>query len=1036
MILASAGSGKTYQLTNRYVLLLAGGASPESIAALTFTRKAAGEFFDEILGKLARAAADAESAGRLAADIGRPGLEPADFARMLRSVVDAMHRLNLGTLDGFFARVVRAFSLELGLGGDFEILPEQGAHLERRRALRQLFAPSGGVSEKARMDFIEAFKRATIGVEEKSLGRLIDDFVGRNIEVYLAAPDEGRWGRPGAIWPAGCPWLDAKGGRKAATRELEAALPWETFTERQESRWRDFFRGLGTWEPGAILPQPVTYIVDNALDVWPEAGTLMVERKKLALPAPADSALRRLVSAIVGLELDRRLEVTKGLFAVLKGYEEVYDAAVRRTGRLTFSDLQRLLSPDGPDGAPPLSRRPGRDERLFIDWRLDAQIDHWLLDEFQDTSYGQWSVLRNLIDEAVQDPAGARSFFYVGDAKQAIYAWRGGDSRLFREIHDHYNRAGTGIIRERHLVRSQRSGPAVIAMVNRVFGAREALGRLFPAAAAGRWSLEWKDHETAHPDLVGRAELRTVADKRERLDETLRILQEADPLTRGLEAAVLVRTNEMASELAEHLRKGGFRALAESDLRIGADNPLTAGLVALFQVAAHPGDTGAWGHVAMTPLRSVLEEQGIAGRQAVSIHLLREVHAVGFERTIARWLDLLDPRLAPEDGFSRERGRQLADAGRRFDATGSRDLAEFAQFAGEYTLRDAESAGAIRVMTVHKAKGLGFDLVILPDLEGNSLAVRRHEELSVHRAADRSVDWVLQYPSRDLWRKDPVLAAHAAEAEADACYENLCLLYVAMTRARRALYVITEPVGKSNSHNFPRLLRETLGEAWSAGNPAWREGVPRADFPDGSGDAPQPPVVRLTRAPRRPARRPSAERPGAVVGAAPLFEVGPRQGAAFGAAVHALLAGVEWCGAPEEAVRLEAAWRGRGVEAGVADAAAACLRAPEFHRVWRRPYGSAEVWRERPFETVLDGAWVTGVFDRVVVERDESGRPTAATVFDFKTDSLASPADLAAAAGRHRDQLELYRRAAGVLTGISPSAVAARIVFTQALQIV
>ena len=67
MILASAGTGKTYALTNRFVQLLAAGAPPERIVALTFTRKAAGEFFDEILGKLARAASDAGEATRLAA---------------------------------------------------------------------------------------------------------------------------------------------------------------------------------------------------------------------------------------------------------------------------------------------------------------------------------------------------------------------------------------------------------------------------------------------------------------------------------------------------------------------------------------------------------------------------------------------------------------------------------------------------------------------------------------------------------------------------------------------------------------------------------------------------------------------------------------------------------------------------------------------------------------------------------------------------------------------------------------------------------
>src|SRR3954465_2526109 len=93
MILASAGPGKTYALTNRFVELLARGARPERIVALTFTRKAAGEFFDEILNKLARAAGDAKFAAKLAREISAPKLGPGDFLRMLRAVADAMHRL-------------------------------------------------------------------------------------------------------------------------------------------------------------------------------------------------------------------------------------------------------------------------------------------------------------------------------------------------------------------------------------------------------------------------------------------------------------------------------------------------------------------------------------------------------------------------------------------------------------------------------------------------------------------------------------------------------------------------------------------------------------------------------------------------------------------------------------------------------------------------------------------------------------------------------------------------------------------------------
>jgi len=1035
MILASAGSGKTYALTNRYVSLLAGGASPARIAALTFTRKAAGEFFDEILGKLARASKDAGFAGVLAGQIGWPELTPREFGGMLRSVVDSMHQLNLGTLDGFFARVVRAFSLELGLGGDFEILPEQAVNLERRRALRELFAPAGGVSEKARRDFIEAFKRATFGAEEKNLGGLLDDFVGRNIDVYLSAPEKDRWGTAESVWPGGCPWLDAIGSRASAARELEAGLPWELFTENQEARWREFFARLPEWQPGAVLPKPVTYIVENALDVWPDTGKIMVERKRLALAAGPASALQRLVAALIGQELERRMEMTAGLFAVLKAYDEVYDESVRRTGRLTFSDLQRLLLPDGPDGAPPLSRRPGGDERLFIDWRLDAQIDHWLLDEFQDTAFGQWSVLRNLIDEAVQDPTGSRSFFYVGDTKQAIYTWRGGDSRLFHEIYKHYNGAGSEVIREGRLDRSHRSGPAVISMVNRVFGDAEALGRLFPPAAAARWSHDWRAHDTEKPLLGGTAELLSAEDEQGRFAQTLAILKRADPLARGLETAVLVRTNDTASELADFLRRGGFDAVAESDLRVGSDNPLGAAMIALFRVAAHPGDRGAWGHVGMTPLRAALREQGIAGRGALSLQLLREVHAGGFEKTISRWLKLVDRQLDPGDSFSRERGRRLVEAGRCFDATGSRDLAEFAQFAGDYTVRDSESAGVVRVMTVHKAKGLGFDLVILPDLEGHSLAVRRREELAVHRAANRSVEWVLELPSNDLWRRDPVLAAHVAAAEADACYENLCLLYVAMTRAKRALYLVTEPVGKSKSHNFPRLLLETLGESWSAGDPDWYSGIRPPPVPGEAEGAGTPRAdMPMARAPRRPARRPSAVGAGVQVGAAALFALEPVTAARFGAAVHALLSEVEWCEEPEDADRIEAAWRGRGAMPAAVSAAAACLRAPALVRIWARPAGRAEAWRERSFEAVLDGAWVTGVFDRVVVERDGDGRPRAARVFDFKTDRVSTPAGLAAAAETHRGQLELYRRAAAVLTGLSPDLVSAEIVFTHPLR--
>lgn len=1025
MILASAGSGKTYALTNRFITLLAHGAKPERIAALTFTRKAAGEFFDEILKKLARAAEDEASAKGLAAEIGVPGMQAADFLRLLREMIEAMHRLNLGTFDSFFARIVRAFPLELGLGGEFEMLEEHAARRERRRVLQRMFAHTEGGA--ARQDFIEAFKRATFGTEEKRLGMRLDAFLDEHGEAYLAAPDGGTWGRAEKIWPEGSAWLAAADGRRRAeaTTALQNTLAWETFGDKQRERWEAFFATLSGWSPGAPLPKPMAYIVDNAFKAWPALAEITIERKRMSLSSAASRALHDLVQGIVGAELARKLETTQGIFAVLRGYDQVYDGAVRRAGRLTFADVQRLLRPDTPDGARRLTRDAADEARLFIDWRLDAQIDHWLLDEFQDTSFGQWSVLRNLIDEAVQDPMAARSFFYVGDVKQAIYAWREGDSRLFREIFDHYNSVAADTIAERRLDRSYRSGPAVIAMVNRVFGDAEALARLFPAEAAARWSHEWRDHESAHEKLAGYATLRQADDEAGRFAETLQVLRETAALERGLSVAILVQKNRTAAELADFLRREGqIPAVAESDRHVGADNPFTCALLALFRAAAHPGDRAAWLHVTMTPLRAVLEELNLATPDALAAGLLQEIHDTGFERTVDAWGRKLLPSLAPDDEFSRERGRQLAEAARLFDETGSRSVAEFVQFVQHYTVRDADSAAVVRVMTVHKAKGLGFDVVILPDLQGNKLASRRRG-LAVSRAPDRTVEWVFDLPSETFYAQDAVLGAHATGMEAEACYEQLAVLYVALTRAKRATYVITEPVGKSQSMNFPRLLQETLGETWEAGDPRWFEKIKASPTV-------KPPDVEITmlqgnRVVRRPAHTPSNSRVAKIEGAR-LFSLEGSQAANHGKAVHELLAQVEWAG-PDEIKGFVAAWNKHGGDTASREAAAN-LQSEELAGVWTRPDAFAEVWRERAFEIVLDGDWITGVFDRVVIWRDADGQAQRAVVYDFKTDRGAR-FDPRGNAAKHAGQVLLYKRVAAILANLPQSAVEAQLIFTE-----
>lgn len=1045
MILASAGSGKTYALTSRFVSLLALGAAPERIVALTFTRKAAGEFFDEILHKLGRAARDSKAAEALARDIGKPGLGPADFLRMLRRVVDAMPQLRLGTLDGFFARIARSFPLELGLTGEFEILQEHAARVERRRVLQRMFARSSEGLDDAQKEFIEAFKRATFGTEEKRLAASLDRFLDEHQEAYLAAPDVEVWGNTERIWRDGCDWLVPEGeSGEAATSALRASLERRNLPEKQMARWTAFLEALPDWIPGAPLPAPVEYILKNALDVWDAlrrgSAEMTVERKKLALGPEECVPLVRLVRHLVGGELKRRLESTRGIYAVLRGYDAVYHDAVRRAGRLTFADVQRLLQPEVSGETLARFGAAGEGGRLLIDYRLDAQFDHWLLDEFQDTSYGQWSVLRNLIDEAVQDPTGSRSFFCVGDVKQAIFTWREGDPRLFREIYHHYNQSAPGTIDERHLVESWRSGPSIISMVNAVFGRADVLSRLYSGPASDAWNAEWRNHRSARPGGAGQAAWLQADDRDARMALTVRLLQEIEPTRRNLSCAVLTQTNAMATQLADFLRReGGIPALAESDLQIATDNPLGTALLDLLRTAAHPGDTRAAEHVGMSPLREVLEADGIQFNDTLTDRLLGGIHADGFATTLEYWLRRLEGRLAVDDAFSRRRGRQLVAAAALFDETGSRDVAECVAFLERHVVRGAETSGVVRVMTIHKSKGLGFDVVILPDLEGQRIDQRR-DGLAVQRRGDRSVDWILDLPAKLYHAHDASLTSHVKAGEATACYEALSLLYVAMTRAKRAMYVITEPAGKSESRNYPRILAETLGGEvrpiavgalsvdgrWSEGEAQWHRDVavakpaPAIEPPVDEGRSADPWVPAI----RRPARRPSASGSGRL-SASQVFALEGGEAAGFGIAVHRLLAAVEW----RETVDMRG-WDQKGLPAGAVAEARRCVEAAGLAGIWRKTE-NAEVWRERSFEVVLDGAWVGGVFDRVMIQRDDGGRIRAVTVFDFKTDRVGGETAITEILQAHAPQLNLYRRAAAACTGVSPSAVRAEVVLTR-----
>jgi ATP-dependent helicase/nuclease subunit A len=1043
MILASAGSGKTYELTNRFVRLLALGAKPDRIVALTFTRKAAGEFFDEILKKLARAAGDGTYATRLADEIDCTDQGQQEFLLMLRGVVDAMHRLQLGTLDGFFARIAQNFPLELGLSGHFEIMEEHAARIERARVLRKMFQTADALLAEQR-EFIEAFKRATFGAEEKRLGKQLDEFLDAHHEVFLKVPLGDYWGKVERIWPEGLQWTPREGTTEAALTLLREWISAANLADKQAERWREFILAWSEWMPGVLPERPLAYVLEKVLERWNDIengkAVLEFDRKKQILSPEACQALAELTRFVVASEINRRVEVTRGIHAVLASYEAIYQNAVRRSGRLTFGDVQRLLLPS--KSGVSLSSDADGDHRLYIDFRLDTKIDHWLLDEFQDTSFDQWLVLKNLVDEAIQDPTGTRSLFYVGDVKQAIFAWREGDPRLFREIFDHYNSVRADTILEKQLFVSWRSGPAVIGAVNQVFGDAVTLAELFPGTASLQWIREWQNHESAQLEMQGHVALLHGDDEETRFALALSVLQEIEPIERGLTCGVLVQSNAMAARFADYLRReGGLPAIADSDLRVCVDNPVGVALLSLLKAAAHPGDSLAGEHVRMTPFGDILQEQSCSTPDLLTQRVLQQIHSKGFEGTVSWWLTRLHETLHDLDDFSRMRARQITEAAARFDGSQSRDVAEFVEFMEDYALREPETAGVVRVMTIHKSKGLGFDLVVLPDLEGVRIDCRR-EGLAVQKSRDRAVEWVLDLPGKLFHAHDPVLSTYVASAESEACYEALSLLYVAMTRAKRAMYIVTKPAGSSSSRNYPKLLSETLGDstvnialgsvmlpgAFTTGDSQWylsvqpsaivrvRPAIPMVNIAD---DGTQT-VLGIKRPSDFGHQRVDADR---------LFSFGASHATEFGNQVHRLLSEVEWAN-PDFVAKKEVEWKRREETTEVIANAVGTLRSEELSDIWQYRV-STEIWRERAFEIIIDQRWISGVFDRVMVELGPTGQPVRAVIYDFKTDDVRSSTERRTKVERYAHQLNLYRRVVGVLTKLSPDKVGAEVIFTR-----
>ena len=454
--LASAGSGKTYNLTGRYIALALEEEDPASIIALTFTRKSAGEFLGEILGRTAAAASSDSAARRLSREIcgDEAAYSKSDFLALLRRLADNLGRLRLGTIDSFCSSMLGAFAADFGIFSDISVMDPFS---ERREisAVRERVFRRVSMSRRAFEDFSELVKKATFGQAEKSLSRKFAELAESSRRKLWEHPDLSEWGDErlfSRVKPAD--WNPAEYAEALSRlRAFEAELGIEKWGLSKFFAESNCF-ALAPFVPAAAAKLSEIFRRHGKIPACCKVG---VSRRETEVPPGLAGALTELFRALLSSHLRRLCSASRSLGEICAAFEREYSESVRGRGKLTFDDIPKILADP--------ERRIGA---LLMEERMDSKFRHWMFDEFQDTSRMQWEVFKNLVDEAVCDESRARSFFYVGDVKQSIYSWRGGDFRLFGEIFSEYSRLGLMDEGEK-LVKSWRSGPNVISLVNAFF---------------------------------------------------------------------------------------------------------------------------------------------------------------------------------------------------------------------------------------------------------------------------------------------------------------------------------------------------------------------------------------------------------------------------------------------------------------------------------------------------------------------------------------------------------------------------------------
>jgi len=851
---ASAGTGKTHVLTARVLRLMLTGTRPENIICLTFTKAAAAEMTNRIFEELGRWALMEDDA--LAKEINRRTEEFPDSAMLIKArqlfaeVLDLSPGLQIQTFHSFCQSLLGRFPLEAGMAPGFEGVDEAGARDLMASAKDGMLAST---RKQGSADLAEALGHVAKLVTENTFDEVIDRLayeapvLSRAEEAYggpegliaalyraleLTPGDSVLRTEAGAVKDTAFDTVGigrlAQGMLQGTKKEVESGEKLVAYLAADEAKRTNFFDNYklvfltAKQEPRAR--------VANKGTLEGEPGLVdVIEKEQSRLAYVAERTLRiKAASATASL-------LKLGL-AQLARYRHLKSAR----GLVDFDDMiQRTVTLFNQAEVAP-----------WILFKLDAAVEHILVDEAQDTNRDQWRVVEALSAEFFAGDGASdvqRTLFAVGDAKQSIFSFQRADPKEFIAARNRiFGRAHSAGLPAASvpLNLSFRSGKAVLSLVDAVFDAdaRAVLG-LSPdsemvthdfvrgghAGLVELWPLEAPEDKSdeATPEWalplvqesVDDAEQRTAWRIARRISQMIitreMLPSKARPIRAGDVLILVRRRTAFVDHLVRALKSLGV-PVAGRDRMVLTDELAVMDLMVLARFALQPTDDLSLATVLKGPFVGLDDEAlfklAYGRKGSLWQALLRqksEAEFIGIAAMLKRLLDSIDVKtpfeffntvLTEMGGRKKLVARlgeeihdpvdELLEEALRFELTTSASMQAFVhsvETSGLQIKRDLEAAGNnVRIMTAHSAKGLQAPIVFLSDLVGLPDTSRETRLLPIEGALEGT-------PPLPFWTSPGKGLAFIDELKGAVKARQLAeyrrLLYVAMTRAEDRLYV-------------------------------------------------------------------------------------------------------------------------------------------------------------------------------------------------------------------------------------------------------